>query len=219
MSVIEGGLPALILGAGGHAKVLIEALRLNQKNIIGVVTPELDSGASFYGLPVIGSDKAIQNYDPQELLLINGLGSLPGNSQRWKLSVEMREKGYQFGSVVHPYSKISTDIVLEEGVQLMAGTVIQPGCKIGQCSIINTGSLIDHDSVIGEYCHIAPGVTLSGGVSVGESVHIGAGSQVIQGIQIGDNAVIAAGTTVYKDVPNGMLVRQKLEIEMELFKG
>ena len=211
-------LPLLILGAGGHAKVLLEALFREQHKIIGVATPHLDSGTDYLGVNVLGSDEAVFEYDIQEVLLINGVGSVPGNQLRWDLSVTMRERGYRFGNVIHPNSTIATDVLLAEGVQLMAGTVIQPGSKIGQDSIINTGSQIDHDSIIGDQCHIAPGVILSGEVQIGDNVHIGTGAKVIQGITIGEGSVIAAGTTVYKDVPSGVMVRQQARIVMEVLK-
>ena len=211
-------LPLLILGAGGHAKVLLEALLREQHKIIGVVTPDLDSGTDYLGVTVLGSDEAVFEYDTQEVLLINGIGSLPGKQHRWDLSVTMRERGYQFGSVIHPNSSIATDVLLAEGVQLMAGTTIQPGCNIGQDSIINTGTQIDHDTIIGDQCHMAPGVTISGEVQIGNSVHIGTGAKVIQGITIGEGSVIAAGTTVYKDVPSGVMVRQKVSTVMKEIK-
>ena len=216
--MIEEFLPLLILGAGGHTKVLLEALLRGQHKIIGVVTPNLDSGTNYLGVTVLGSDEAVFEYDTQEVLLINGVGSLPGKQHRWNLSVTMREKGYRFGSVIHPNSIISTDVLFAEGVQLMAGTIIQPGCKIGRDSIINTGAQIDHDTIIGDQCHIAPGVTISGDVKVGNNVHIGTGVQVIQGINIGEGSVIAAGTTVYKDVPRGVMVRQQVRTVMKELK-
>jgi len=211
-------LPLLILGAGGHAKVLIDTFRLNQQEIIGVVTPDLDSGSVFEGLNVIGDDDVVYKYDPVEILLINGLGALPSNRQRWHLSDLMRRKGFRFKNVIHPNSIIASDVLFAEGVQLMAGTIIQPGCKIGQDSIINTGAQIEHDTSIGDQCHIAPGVTLSGEVQIGDNVHIGTGAQVIQGIKIGEGSVIAAGTTVYKDIPSGVMVRQQGRIVMEVMK-
>ena len=85
-------LPLLILGAGGHAKVLIDTFRLNQQEIIGVVTPDLDSGSVFEGLNVIGDDDVVYKYDPVEILLINGLGALPSNRQRWHLCVSRQNK-------------------------------------------------------------------------------------------------------------------------------
>jgi len=211
-------LPLLILGAGGHAKVLLEVLFQEQRKIIGVATPHLDSGAHYLGLAVIGSDEAVFEYDTQEVLLINGVGSLPEKKHRWDLSVTMRERGYRFGSVIHPNSTIATDVLFAEGVQLMAGAIIQPGCKIGRDSIINTGVKIDHDSIVGDQCHIAPGVTISGDVQVGNNVHIGTGVHVIQGINIGEGSVIAAGTTVYKDVPRGVMVRQQISTVMKELK-
>ena len=211
-------LPLLILGAGGHAKVLLEALFQEQHKIIGVAAPHLDSGDDYLGLAVIGSDEVVFEYNTQEVLLINGVGSLPGKQNRWDLSVTMRERGYRFGSVIHPNSTIATDVLFAEGVQLMAGAIIQPGCKIGRDSIINTGAQIDHDTIVGDQCHISPSVTLSGDVQVGNNVHIGTGVQVIQGINIGEGSVIAAGTTVYKDVPRGVMVRQQVSTVMKELK-
>ena len=211
-------LPLLILGSGGHAKVLLEALFQEQYKIIGVVTPHLDSGTDYLGLTVIGSDEAVFEYDTQEILLINGVGSLPEKQYRWDLSVTMRERGYRFGSVIHPNSTIATDVLFAEGVQLMAGAIIQPGCKIGRDSIINTGVQIDHDSIVGDQCHIAPGVTISGDVQVGNNVHIGTGVQVIQGINIGEGSVIAAGTTVYKDVPRDVMVQKQISTLLKKLK-
>jgi len=211
-------LPYLVLGAGGHAKVLIDALRQNQHKIVGVVTPDMNRGDNYLGLKVVGGDETILEYASQDIILINGVGSLPGKQQRWVLSVTMREKGYQFGKVIHPNSIVSSDVMLADGAQLLAGTIIQPGCKVGQDSIINTGAQIDHDSIIGDHCHIAPGVTLSGDVRIGNSVHIGTGAQVTQGIRIDDGSVIAAGTTIYNDVPSGMLVYQQATTVMEALK-
>jgi len=211
-------LPLLILGAGGHAKVLLEVLSQERHKIIGVVTPHLDSGTDYLGLAVIGSDEVVFEYGTQEVLLINGIGSLPGKHHRWRLSDLMRKKGFRFDSVIHPNSIIASDVLFAEGVQLMAGTIIQPGCEIGQDSIINTGAQIEHDTIIGNKCHIAPGVTLSGEVQIGDNVHVGTGAQVIQGIKIGEGSVIAAGTTVYKDVPSGVMVRQQASIVMKELK-
>ena len=211
-------LPLLILGAGGHTKVLLEVLLKGQHHIIGVITPHLDSKTNYLGLSIIGNDESVFKYNTHEVLLINGIGSLSGKKRRWNLAIMMRERGYQFISVIHPNSTIATDVLLAEGVQIMVGVIIQPGCKIGQDSIINTGSQIDHDVIIGDHCHIAPGVTISGEVKIGDNVHIGTGAKVIQGLTIGAGSVIAAGTTVYKDVPSGVKVRQQARIVMEELK-
>lgn len=219
MSLSNSKLPCLILGAGGHSRVLIEALRTTGHEIVGVLAVDLKPGSELMGLPVLGGDDVVDQYDPEQIRLINGVGSIPGNTQRWHLAELMRNKQFQFGVVVHENITVAGDLCLAEGVQLMAGVTIQPGCKIGLDTIVNTGSLIDHDCEIGDHCHIAPGVTLSGNVQIGSNVHIGIGAHVIQGIRIGSHAVIAAGTTVYKDIPEGMLVKQKAELVMESVKG
>jgi len=220
-SLYEGKdlLPLLIFGAGGHTKVLLEVLLKEKHHIIGVIAPIQVSGTNYLGLPIIGNDDSVFKYSTEDVLLINGIGSLPGKKRRWNLALMMRERGYRFNSVVHPNTTISSDVLLAEGVQIMAGVIIQPGCKIGQDSIINTGSQIDHDSVIGSNCHISPGVTISGGVNIGNNVHIGTGAKLIQGVTVGAGSVIAAGTTVYKDVPGGVIVRQQARIVMEGLKG
>ena len=212
-------LPLLILGAGGHAKVLIEIFRLNQQKTLGIITPNLNRGSIFEGLNVIGDDDAVYKYNPEETLLINAIGAMPNNQNRWHLSNLMRKKNFKFDNVIHPSSIIAADVSFAEGVQLMAGTIIQPGCKIGQDSIINTGSHIDHDTSIGDQCHIAPGVTLCGDIQIGSNVHVGTGAKVLQGIKIGDNAVIAAGTTVFKDIPSGVLVKNNVDMLIESLKG
>jgi sugar O-acyltransferase (sialic acid O-acetyltransferase NeuD family) len=211
-------LPLLILGAGGHAKVLLEVINKENLQVIGIVSPHLKRGVNYLGLPVIGNDENIFEFDSKEVLLVNGIGVLPKNHLRSNLALKMRKMGYQFSSIIHPNSIISSDVSLSDGVQIMAGVIIQPSCKIGQDTIVNTGSQIDHDTIIGSQCHIAPGVVISGGVKIGDNVHIGSGAKVIQGITIGKDSVIAAGTTVYKDVPDGVKVRQHMKIIMEIYK-
>jgi sugar O-acyltransferase (sialic acid O-acetyltransferase NeuD family) len=211
--------PIIILGAGGHAKVIAEVLRLSNVKIHGFVTPDLEAGTEFFGATILGDDAVIFNYSADEIQLANGVGALPGQFLRWALASAMRKKGYRFTTIVHQSTVVATDVVLEEGVQLMAGVVIQPGTTVGRDTIINTGTIIDHDCCIAENCHLAPGVVSSGGVEIGKNVHVGTGVKIIQGVNIGEASMIAAGSTIYKDVPAGMLVKQKLNTVMEVIKA
>ena len=97
----------------------------------------------------------------------------------------------------------------------MAGAVIQAGTKIGKDSIINTGTLIDHDCKIYENCQISPGVVLSGGVIVEKNSYIGTGAKIIQYITLKEECVVAAGAIIYKDVSSKTIVRQKLNTVLE----
>jgi len=205
--------PVILLGAGGHAKVLLEALQLEGRNVLGLLTPDLEKGSKHLGVEVLGDDDQLQQFKLSEIDIVNGIGSLPFEQLRWKVSNKVRSWGFSLSTVIHSAAVVSKDATLAEGVQVMAGCVIQPGCTIGQDAIINTGSTIDHDCLIGEKTHIAPGCALSGGVRVGSSVHIGTGCSIIQNIEVGDGAVVAAGTTLYKDVEAKILVKQANRVQ------
>ena len=192
----------VLLGAGGHAKVVLDALRAQGIRVDGVVDPELAKTESVWrALPVLGSDADLLKLDPTDFLVANGVGSLPGNYLRQKLFKKFKSAGFNFLSVVHPSTFIGSGVVLGEGVQIMAGSIIQPDCQVGNNSIVNTGATLDHDCMIGEDVHIAPGVTVSGNVLIEDGVHIGTGASIIQGVTIGRETVIGAGTVVVKSVP------------------
>ena len=207
--------PVIIMGTGGHAKVVTDALKLSGREILGFVTLDLKADTEFCGKKVLGNDEVLNQYLPDEIELANGIGSLPRKNLRWKLAEKMRKQGYRFATIIHPDAVIASDVNLGEGVQIMARVVIQPSTKIGQDTVINTGVLIDHDCKIAEKCHIAPGVVLSGGVVVGQNTHIGTGTKITQYLKIDDNCIIAAGATIYKNIPSNMLVKQKIDTVMD----
>jgi UDP-perosamine 4-acetyltransferase len=200
-------LPIIVLGAGGHASVLIDAMLLNGRSIIGIVdNDESKFGNTVLGVPVFGNDEAVLEYGIEQIQLVNGLGSVNSTKLREKVWRKFKEQGYQFASVRHPSAIVAPNACLDEGTQIMAGVVIQTGSHIGANSIINTKASVDHDCQIGANVHIAPGVTLSGGVRVGDNVHIGTGAIVIQGIEIGQGSMIAAGAVTIENVPPGVTI-------------
>lgn len=193
--------PLIILGASGHAKVLIASLISGPAKILGIVERVgCNNTEDVLNIPIIGDDDSILRYSPQDVQLINGLGSTSSNESRRVLFEKFVALGYHFATVLHPTAVTSPDICLGEGVQVMAGAVIQPGTVMGDNSILNTNASIDHDCLIANHVHIAPGATLSGGVHVGEGTFVGAGAVVIQGIEIGSQCVVAAGAVVIHDV-------------------
>lgn len=200
--------PVLIVGAGGHAKVLVEALLANSAVIAGIVNADLSrQGEMVLGVPLLGTDEIVCDFPPTEVRLVNGIGSVGLPVRRQELFSRFKELGYSFATVVHPAAVVSSDVVLCEGAQIMAGAVIQPGSRIGCNAIVNTKASADHDCSIGDHSHIAPGVTLSGGVLIGQSCHIGTGATVIQCIEIGSHSLVAAGALVVRNVAAGMTVR------------
>jgi len=192
--------PVLVLGAGGHAAVVVDMLRQLNHTIVGLVAKDkpVDKPV-FASIPYYASDDDVQSFDKDKVLLANGIGSLPGRNIRSKVHQQFKQAGYQFVTVVSPRAIVSGYSSLAEGVQVMPGAIINANSVIGESTIINSGAIIEHDCNIGSHNHIAPGVALSGDVSTGDYVHIGTGASVIQGIKIGDNVMVGAGATVTKN--------------------
>lgn len=191
----------LVLGAGGHAVVVIAALIESGASIAGILDPDKAlHGQSILGIGVLGDDQLIEQWGASDILLVNGIGGTDNTRQRRMIFEKFRAQGYSFSTVVHPAAVISRECNIAEGAQVMAGAVIQPRSRIGENTIINTRTGIDHDCDIAAHVHIAPGATLSGGVSVGAEAMIGAGATVIQSMIIGHGALVAAGATVTENV-------------------
>ncbi|MBF0540403.1 MAG: acetyltransferase [Nitrospirae bacterium] len=197
--------PLILIGAGGHGRVLLDIIQLRCLNIIGIIDKELEK-SEICGVKVLGNDDVIERYSPKDVQLINGIGSIADITLRKNIYEMYVKKGYTFAAITHPSTVIGSNVQLSNGSQVMAGAVIQCGSSIGENSIINSSSSIDHDCVIGSHCHIAPGVIMSGGVKVGDGTHISTGVVIIQGINIGRNVFIAAGSVVTKDIGEGISV-------------
>ncbi|WP_050479716.1 acetyltransferase [Herbaspirillum rhizosphaerae] len=195
----------IILGAGGHARVLLKALA--GATVLGLTDPDpAKAGGAIAGIPILGTDDALKAYAVDKVVLVNGIGSVGSNERRRDLFARYKQIGYAFLNVCHPSAVVADDVLLGEGVQIMAGAILQTGCSVGENSIVNTGAVVDHDCGIGRHVHIAPGAVLSGGVEVGDNAHVGAGATVIQGVRIGANSLVGAGAVVVRDVPPGVRV-------------
>jgi UDP-perosamine 4-acetyltransferase len=197
--------PVIVLGAGGHAKVLINALQLCSIDILGITAPDPTLvGQIILGVPVIGTDDELKKYSAQEVHLVNGLGSVGLPVARRRLYDAFKKAGFEFATVVHPSAVVAPDVRVGEGAQIMAGAVLQPGICLGDNVIINTRASLDHDCHIGNHAHIAPGATLSGEVQAGVGVHVGTGASIIQGVKVGDGSLVGAGSVVLKDILAGV---------------
>ncbi|GAB1266001.1 acetyltransferase [Aurantivibrio infirmus] len=199
--------PVILLGCGGHAKVVYDALCLNGLDVIGVVDTSQPKGTEvFSSLKVLGGDDIIFEYSPTTIDLALGVGALPGIFNRQKLFNKFTDRGYRFKTLVHPSSTIASSVVLKMGVQVMAGAIIQADSIIEENCIINTSASIDHDCRVGRHSHLAPRSVLCGGVQLEENVFIGAGAVVIQNLIIKHKAIIGAGTMINIDVNEGLTV-------------
>lgn len=195
--------PVIILGSGGHAKVLVDILRELTIPILGYTDIPLHVSRLHSSITYLGDDDQINSYDANEVILVNGLGAAGLPLARKRIYDQFAAAGYTYMTVIHPSAIISSTAVIKQGVQIMAGVVIQTGSIIGDNAIINTNSTIDHDSVIHSHTHIAPGATICGDVKIGTSSFIGAGATIIQGIKIGNASVVGAGSVVVGTVSDG----------------
>ncbi|WP_018702967.1 acetyltransferase [Anaeromusa acidaminophila] len=200
--------PVILLGAGGHAKVLADLLLSQGKQIIGVtdVDKNLYGKNAFFDIPVLGPDETVLQYNPDSVGLVNALGSIRATNTREKLFQCFYSQGYLFPNLIHPTAFMGKDVQLGSGVQLMAGAYLQTGVKIADNVIVNTGALVEHDCVLAAHAHIASRAVLAGGVFVGERSHVGAGAVVIQGVNIGRDCTIAAGAAIVKNVVDASVV-------------
>ncbi|SLJ83934.1 acetyltransferase [Psychrobacter sp. DAB_AL43B] len=200
--------PLVIIGAGGHASVLTEILLTEGRKIIAVVSPEIIMDSSpLAGMNRLMTDEALlATYSPEQVELVNGMGAIPGNDMHFRLFNYFSEKGYHFISVISPDAIVSKCARLADGVQIMAGAIVQTNASVSMNCIVNSGAIIEHDCCIGAHNHIAPNATLSGGVITENQVHVGTGANVIQGIKIDEQAIIGAGCTIVRDVPKKQVI-------------
>jgi len=198
--------PIIIIGGGGHAKVLAEALLRVDKKVLGFTDPDA-SAVIFEGIPHLGTDAIILDHHPEEILLVNGLGSVGDNSARQAIFSTFTAKGYRFAQVIHPNAIISSiDVETGLGCQILAGAVINPGARLGDNVLINSRAVVEHDCLIGDHVHISPGAVICGDCTIGEMAYIGASATLKQGVSIGDGTVIAAGAVVIHDAPSHTLM-------------
>lgn len=192
----------ILIGAGGHARVIQELAVLCGANILGVCDPKFqdERGQRWHGLEILGGDEYLSEVSPEKVLLLNGIGMMPGNHIRQMVFDRLTEMGFRFPPLVHPFAWLSPYASISDGVQLIAGAVVQPGAYIGCNTIVNTRSSVDHDSHLGAHCHLAPGATLCGDVRVGDGSFIGAGATVTQAVTVAPETFIKAGSLTIRDI-------------------
>ncbi len=197
------------IGAGGHAKVLIEILRgMGGFELTGLldINPSLwDS--QVLGVPVLGNDSLLPELKSQGVgHAFIGIGSIGNTQPRADLYKKATDSGFQVVRAIHPSAVISPSVETGAGLSVMAAAVINAAAVLGDNVIVNTGAIVEHDCVIGDHVHVATGARLAAAVRIGNGAHIGAGATVRQSITIGPGAVVGAGAVVVSDVPAGVRV-------------
>jgi acetyltransferase EpsM len=189
----------VIIGAGGHAKVVLDVALAVNLTVLGF----LDDHATVAPDPryrLLGALKVLEDlmsWHPGCQVFI----AIGDNRIRRQLGHDLLNGRRVTPALVHPFGCVSPSAQFGSGTVLMPGVVVNAGTRVGRHAILNTCSSVDHDCSIGDYAHISPGAHLAGTVTVGEGCHIGTGASVLPGVKVGDWAVIGAGAVVTTDIP------------------
>lgn len=187
---------AAVLGAGGHAKVVIATLQAAGWEVAGVYDDdEARRGEELLGLPVRGPLESARELDLGGAVIAVG-------DNRARRGVAGRVE-LPWISVVHPAATVHPSVELGPGTVVFAGAVIQPDTVVGRHAVVNTGASVDHDCRVGDFCHVAPGARLAGGVTLAEGSFVGIGAAVIPGVRIGAWATLAAGSAAVRPLDAG----------------
>ncbi len=192
----------VIIGGGGHAKVVIENLRAAGETVAVIVDAD-PTPREVLGVAVVGDDLALQGLRDQGLSRL--FVAVGDNRLRETLGRKARELGFDLVNAVHPSAVISPSARLGQGVAVMAGAVVNAESQVGDLAIINTGAVVDHDCRLGAACHVGPASALAGGVSIGDRTFLGVGVRVIPGVTIGADTLVGAGGVVVRDLPDAVL--------------
>lgn len=190
----------ILVGAGGHALVVIDALA-SPDDLADIVV--LDENPDYVGQTILG--RRIEALAGQTFAAASFHLCIGDNDARQRLTQRLTGEGGKPVSIVHPGAVVSAHAQIEAGAFVAAQTVIAPLATVGGGAIINHGAIVDHECAIGAYSHIAPGASIGGRARVGAGALIGAGARVLPGVSIGDRARIGAGAVVLDNVPAGMV--------------
>lgn len=198
-------LKTVIIGAGGHGKVVLDILQQDQNiEVTGFIDDDPSKhGKKINGIQVIGGFSVLQNLSDE---IDNGIVGMGDNLVRAVFFKKMQDIGLDAVTAIHPSAVIARTAKIGSGTVIAANAVINPDAVIEENCIINTSAIIEHDNLIAEHVHVSPGANIAGNVSIGKYSHIGIGASVVNGIVIGQNATIGAGAVVIEDVPDNAVV-------------
>jgi sugar O-acyltransferase (sialic acid O-acetyltransferase NeuD family) len=187
----------VVLGGGGHARVVVSILKkLKRFHILGYT--DLKDRGLLLGVPFLGQDTELAEIAPAHagLNAVIAVGQVGLDNVRHDLWVRLQGLPLSFPPIISPNATVNEGVEISEGVVIMDGVVVNCGARIGHGAILNTNATVEHDVVLEDWVHIAPGATLSGGVKVGCGSMIGVGATVIEGVCIPTGTLIGAGSTV-----------------------
>ena len=182
----------ILIGGGGHARVIIDCIRASGREIAGILDDALVIGTTISGVPVLGKVADYTQHQNHDYVIAIG-----NNAVRREIA---KQANVRWATVIHPSAVVSSNARIGSGTVVMPCSVISAGAVTGEHCIINTGAVVEHDSILHNFVHISTRAALGGTVTVGECTHIGIGACVRNNIHICGNCTIGAGAVVVKDI-------------------
>ena len=204
----KGKKKVVIIGAGGFARELLWVFRDSNEDkkrwdILGFVDDNTEKhGQIICDMPVLGGIDWLKGQNYNDFFVINSI-AIPRSKK--DLINRVKEWNIKFCSVIHPSVKMSKYIEIGEGTVITAGNILTTQIKIGNHVILNLDCTVGHDSIIEDFCTIAPGSHISGTVIINEGVDFGTGAVIIQDLNLGEWSIIGAGAVVTKNIPANKL--------------
>jgi sugar O-acyltransferase (sialic acid O-acetyltransferase NeuD family) len=198
----------VIWGSAGHAKVLAEIISAQNGELIALFDNAPDAISISTSTPLfIGEKGFVEWLSGLRSSEIYGLAAIGGSRGVDRLGIQalFRKNGLRIDSIAHPTASISPTARIGAGTQLLAHSLVAADAQIGEACIMNHKAVTDHECIIGNGVHLAPGVTLCGCVEIGDNVLVGAGSVVLPRTKIGENTIIGAGSLVTRNIPSGVI--------------
>lgn len=197
--------PILILGAGGHAKVIIDIISItNEYQIEAIIGQESEEKESFYGYPVYKGDQYLEEFRERGIKKVAiGVGGYRDNNKRIHLFHQLQDMDFDIINIIHPSTIISKTTQMGLGIVIYPGVVINTDVHLGDNIIIASNSVIDHEAQIMNHVLISTGVNVGAGSIISEGALLAVGSSIIPRVKIGKNVLVAAGAVVVNDIPDG----------------
>jgi sugar O-acyltransferase (sialic acid O-acetyltransferase NeuD family) len=197
----------IILGAGGGAKMCIDALDdSSEYQVIGLLDDNKNIGDLIQNIPIIGNFNCIKqllenNYDN----FILAYGVLENRIKRFEFYTYLKGLGCKFPNLIHPKSIVEKSVSMGEGNVILAGANIGSSVKMGNMNYINNNSLISHDCKLENNIHIAPGAVLASSIFIKSHVLIGMNSTIFYGLTIGESSTVLNGLIINSSIQSNII--------------
>lgn len=196
MSPTQSKSEIVIIGAGGHGKVVADIVRAAGYEVAGFLDDRRPVGTQVLGdLAVLGPLEWLSRAPCRVAL---GIGD---NASRARVAERVHELGSSLFTAIHPRAVVAPSASIGDGVAVMASAVINPSALIETGAIINTGVIVEHDCIVAPFAHLSPNATLGGECRVGAHAHIGISATMLPRTSVGARSIIGGGALVARDIP------------------